>query len=166
VGHATLVPWWIGCSSIPIFLNCGNLLVALRILLNECGITLSIKFCLEHLIRNVVLKFSITKATTGSVHAIMASLQSSPTIDSFITVKTWWMASSDPRLGGKIAAFPLQIHPIHLTVFGNWESQLKENWLPLFQQLSFSSLVAGGELNMDNDHIKFIIQDHVDSTVP
>jgi hypothetical protein len=110
-------------SSIPIFSDGGNL-AALRTLLNEHGITFSIKFCLEHLIWNVVSKFSITKAATGSVHAIMASTQSSPTIDSFVTVTTWWMASSDPRLGGRIAAYLLQIRPIHWTVFGNWESQL------------------------------------------
>jgi hypothetical protein len=89
-------------SSIPNFSDRGNLLAASRILQNDHGLTLSIKFCLEHLIRNVVSKFSVSKAATGSLCAIMASMQSSATIDTFITATHRLMAMLDPtRLGGK-----------------------------------------------------------------
>jgi hypothetical protein len=49
-------------SSIPVFSDRGNLLAALRILWRDHSLILSIKICLEHLIRNVISRFSILKA--------------------------------------------------------------------------------------------------------
>ena len=60
--------------SVPIFSDCGNLLAASHILSRQHGIILSIKFCLEHLIQNVVSRFSISKLDTGLVRAIMGAM--------------------------------------------------------------------------------------------
>jgi hypothetical protein len=152
-------------ESIPIFSDRGNLLAASRILLNDHGLTLSTKFCLEHLIRNVVSKFSMSKGDTGSLRAIMVSMQSSATIDVFVTETHRLMAMLDCTLGGRIAACLLRIHPIHWTVFGNRDSQLEEVWVPKFKQLLVSSLFASGEVTIE-DNIDFMIATHLDSTVP
>jgi hypothetical protein len=98
-------------ESIPIFLDRGNLLAASRILQNDHGLTLSTKFCLDHLIRNVISKFSISKAHTGCLRAVMASMQSSATIDVFVAETHRLMTVLDCRLGGKIAACLLQMLP-------------------------------------------------------
>jgi hypothetical protein len=72
-------------SYFPIFTGDGNLLAASQILWRHHGILLSIKFCLEHLIQKVVSRYiSVTKADTCSVRSIMASMQSSPTINHFV----------------------------------------------------------------------------------
>jgi hypothetical protein len=103
---------------------------------------------------------------TGWVRAIMAAKQSSPTIDSFFVVATKrLMALPDQKLGANISAYLLQIHPIHWTVFGNRRSKLEETWMPVFQQLVFSSLVASEKLNTDED-LQFRVKHHLDSTIP
>ena len=53
------------------------------------------------------------------------------------------MALPNPKLGAKILAHLLQIHPTQWTVFGNRRSQLEESWMLLSQQLVISSLVHG-----------------------
>jgi hypothetical protein len=93
---------------------------------NDHGIAFSIKFCLEHLIHNVASKFSLSKAAPGSLRHIMAPMQSSSTIDTFVTETHRMMAMLDCRLGSKIAACLLQMHPTHWTESGNWKSQLEE----------------------------------------
>lgn len=125
-------------SSVPIFSDRGNLLAASRILSRDHGIILSLKFCLEHLIRNVVSRFTLCKLDSELVR----SMQSSPTIDIFAVATNRMMALHDQKLGAAISAYLLQIHPIHWTVFGNRRSQLEENWMPLFQQLVALSLAS------------------------
>jgi hypothetical protein len=88
-------------ESIPVFLDHGNLLAASRILQNDHGVAFSIKFCLERLIRNVVSKFSLSKAAAGSLRHIMAQMQSSSTIDTFVAETHRMMAMLDCSLAAK-----------------------------------------------------------------
>ena len=88
-------------SSVPVFSDRGPPLAASRILARDHGIILSIKFWLEHLIRNVVSRFSITKLDTGSVRSIMAAMQSSATIDIFVAATNRMMAPPYTCRGGR-----------------------------------------------------------------
>jgi hypothetical protein len=113
-------------SSTPIFSDCVNLLAASRILWRDHGILLSIKFCLDHLIQNVVSRYSVTKADTGLIRSIIASVQSIPTINNFVVaMNRLIMAMPDANLAGKIAAYLLRIHPIHI---GQCSAIANLNW--------------------------------------
>ena len=50
-----------GIENIPFMIDRGDLLSVVRFLYQTTNIAITVKFCTEHIIRNIVLSFSILK---------------------------------------------------------------------------------------------------------
>jgi hypothetical protein len=92
-------------------------------------------------------------------------MQSSPTINNFLVSTNCLVAMPDANLGGKISAYLLQIHLVHLTVLSNCRSQVEEEWTPLYRNLHLSSLVAGAAIPLNTD-INYVLEEHINCTIP
>jgi hypothetical protein len=116
-------------EAFPWFSDRGNLLSASRILFSEYGLLLSIKYCLEHIIRNVTAKFGLKKSGQTQLRSLIQECQASATIGHFhFAIEKLYdnpQSATEPLQGYKIALYLLSIHPIHWTVFGNRISNLK-----------------------------------------
>ena len=60
--------------NVPFMSDQGHLLAAVRLLYILLGIVITIKFCLEHIIRNVVGKFKLGKKGATAVWLIISKM--------------------------------------------------------------------------------------------
>ena len=118
-------------ENVPFMSDRGHLLAAASLLIRVSGLVISIKFCLEHIIRNVVGKFCIGIKQIRDLRTITAKMQSATSYSLF-------MESCD-RLkeifgnrGELMCVYLLRIHPRHWTVFGNLTSINDDTWMPQY----------------------------------
>jgi hypothetical protein len=119
---------WAGLDveAFPWFSDRGYLLSASRFLFSQYGLLLSIKYCLEHIIRNVTVKFGLKKLGQTQLHTLIQECQTSQTIAHFDfaieKVFDYPQSTTKPLCSYKMALYLLSVHPIHWTVFGNHQS--------------------------------------------
>ena len=156
-------------ETIPIFSDRGNLIAATKALHKHFKITLSIKFCLEHIFRNIVHKFNLEKeqGLQRVIRARLHVLQSAETFEDFRyeCEKTCELQDTkDPALGAKTIDYLLRIHPIHWTVFGNRPSLGGEDvWLRGYQYLILNVRHKLGDCSQA---AKSKLADFVDHSLP
>ena len=153
-------------SSLPterqsIFTDRGNLLSAAAALL-RIGIVLHLKYCLEHMIRNVFDHFKITRSTDKKqIRSLMAAVQESATralfFKSLSEIGNVEFADDDNQKGQKIVIYLLTIHPIHWVVWANPCLMDPDDWMPDYQE-EIANLVGShvGEPDCQNQHLRWL----------
>ena len=71
-------------ENVPFMSDRGHLLAAASLLIRVSGLVISIKFCLEHIIRNVVGKFCIGIKQIRDLRTITAKMQSATSYSLFM----------------------------------------------------------------------------------
>jgi hypothetical protein len=138
---------------------------------NQHEIELSIKYYLEHLMRNVIARFKLLKTLQPKICSMMSEAQASENSNTFHGVMQQMSKltiQSDSNLGCWIVLYLLSIHPIHWTVFGNRKSQHEIQWKKKYCQMILGSLITLEEVDGDEDPMilyQRIIWE-VDSTIP
>jgi hypothetical protein len=152
-------------QSFPIFTDRGKLLSASAALKQSLGIVVSLKYCLEHLIRNVVHKFSLKKSKHQPLlRARMSSVQEADTLSKFIhgMEKLAKDFEAISVAGHEISFYLLSINPRHWTVFGNRPQPTIEDWTPMY--LSYVKQVDT-IVHPDKD-IDRLLLDHLSTLIP
>jgi hypothetical protein len=67
----------------PIFSGRGHLVAASKVLLEKHGLSLNLKFCTEHIVRNVIHRFKVNAPEQQSLKNSMLAIQSAPTLDEY-----------------------------------------------------------------------------------
>jgi hypothetical protein len=139
-------------------------LAAATILQRANGITLSIKFCLEHIFHNVVHKFKIGKDKLGRLRNTMSAMQASFELALYAQATDKLVRDFGNETGCKITVYLMSIHPRHWVVFANRCEISDDDWMPgyltrLQQAVRSLGIVAPDDLGQV--HLHFI-----DSTVP
>jgi hypothetical protein len=106
-------------EAVPWMSDRGNLLAAATILKRANGITLSIKFCLEHIFRNVVHQFKIGKDKLGLLRTAMSAMQASFEFVTYARATDKLIQAFGNETGWKISVYLMSIHPRHWVVFAN-----------------------------------------------
>ena len=156
-------------QDIPIFSDRGNLIAATKVLKKYYNITLSLKFCLEHIFRNIVHQFKLEKeqGTQSVIRARLHFLQSAETFQIFrkeCEITCEFQDSKDPAIGAKVVDYLLRIHPVHWTVFGNRPtSGGEEAWLRPYLFLILDVRVKLGDAQ---DTAKARLNEFVDRSLP
>lgn len=128
----------------PTFSDRGHLLAAVRAIYVSYGWEISVKFCVEHIIRNMVHKFKVKGDTlvvvlrrcVMSIQAAGYLVQSSQRYDEL---------ASAFLCGPQMALYLLGIDPVHWTIVGNKETtdqdELKKHRLVLLRK--YTAVVDG-----------------------
>jgi hypothetical protein len=160
------------CGGFSWFSDRGNLLSASRILFSQYDLLLSIKYCLEHIIHNVTVKFGLKKSGQTQLRTLIQECQTSQTIAHFHfaieKVFEYPQSTTKPLCGYKMALYLLLIHPIHWTVFGNHVSLPKSTWSVAYKQLILRCLLQLGMVSEDDDEelVHLIVESQINCTVP
>ena len=149
-------------SDLPVFTDRGNLLAAASVLEQSLGIVMNLKFCAEHIIRNINHQFRIKKAKESQVRNAVNALSGSSALDTYET-KISGISCND-NLGPAIARYLLQIHPTQFTVYGNMPSfnlsvhidRLTTTFQALQEQLQVSTPMSFHQLCLMVSHYLFI----------
>jgi hypothetical protein len=140
-------------ESFPWMSDRGNLLAAATILKGAKGLILLIKFCLEHIIRNVVHNFKIGKDKLGRLCTTMSAIQASFEFRVYARATGW-----------KITVYLMSIHPHHWVVFANRKDLANQAWMsayPTRLQVVVGNLAIEVPDDLAQDHCRFI-----DCTLP
>jgi hypothetical protein len=133
-------------EDVPIFTDRGNLLAASRALFDECGITLSLKYCLEHIMRNLVKTFSLSKENETHYRSIVENIQGARYLSELTLNFDKLSKSFSDQKGLHMAVYLLGIHPRHWIVYANkdicdddelteWRSNLLRHYLALIEDV-------------------------------
>ena len=71
-------------ENVPFMSDRGHLLAAGRLLNTVCGITISVKYCMEHIIRNTIGKFHIKKSAIPLLRKVISAMQGSDTFEKYL----------------------------------------------------------------------------------
>ena len=121
-------------ENVPFMSDRGHLLADGRLLNTVCGITISVKYCMEHIIRNTIGKFHIKKSAIPLLRKVISAMQGSDTFEKFLT-NTHDLADKFEDFGKEIAVYIMRIHPRHWTVFGNLETIPDTYWIDNYATL-------------------------------
>ena len=116
----------------------GNILTAVAILANLFDVHISLKFCVEHLTRNLNSCLMIKKTTDPKavlVRQTMHDLQTATTIDSWERMLQDVDKRFDALDAAVIKSFVLRINPRHFCDFANVRELVNED---LIQEIRFS----------------------------
>ena len=123
----------IDIESIPIFTNHGKLLPAVKLLHYTKQITVSLKYCLEHIIRNVKAKFKIPNEHAQLLRNVLGNMQSATNVYYFVSsAKKLESFCGEDKACDIIMYILGSIHPRHWTVFGNLPSLPDNKWEPVY----------------------------------
>jgi hypothetical protein len=150
-------------ESFPFFTDRGKLLSSVSTLNIHLGVTVSLKYCLEHLIRNIITKFKIKKGEDKHIRHLMASLQGSSSIDQFLkSMDTLLDPNSFHSQSVEIAWYILGIDPSHWTVWANRPFPLRNHWRNIFSDYT---LQVCEKLLPDSNYTDMVSL-HLSSTIP
>jgi len=137
-------------DTFPIMTDRGHLLSAATMMKHaRPDLCISLKYCTEHIIRNVQYRFSIKNAEAKALRAYVGQLQSAFTVGRYIsTINN--LLNRFPEKGNKIALYLMRIHPRHWTVFGNRNKISDNQWVPDYLTL-MARLALELELTPDYD---------------
>ncbi|GAX20913.1 hypothetical protein FisN_1Lu437 [Fistulifera solaris] len=120
----------IDIESIPIFTDRGHILGAAKVLLDRYNIKISIKYCLEHINRNLAHIFDLKASNpeTATVRNLVGDMQNARSVGSFISACEN-IINLRPEDGVDIVRYLVEgIHPRHWCVFGNLASYPDSEW--------------------------------------
>ena len=75
-------------EQMPFMCDRGHLVSAVRFIYATSQMVVTLKFCIEHIIRNVVTKFNIMKKHYKELREVIGSMQSSATYEQFLEKMT------------------------------------------------------------------------------
>lgn len=122
-------------SCTPVFTDRGHLLSAVTVAWHLFGIEVSLKYCLEHIIRNVNHKFSIQEKDGRAciIRRCISDMQGATSIASFLLACEKLRTAIDEDTASEVITYLMKnIHPRHWTVFGNNHEYPDEQWAPAF----------------------------------
>ena len=94
----------------------GHLIAAARCLERNVGVVITIKFCVKHIIRNIIHKFNVDKARLQNLKTAVNMLQGASTFESFQHKLSAIIQFHDEN-GSIIMLYLLKIHSYHWTAF-------------------------------------------------
>jgi hypothetical protein len=97
-------------------------------------ITISIKFCIEHIIRNTLARCDIDKCDGKKLRNVIAELQRASTFEKYLDTCQKLVNSWDV-VGKDIAVYIMRIHPRHWTVFGNLDTIADSSWMDKYASM-------------------------------
>jgi hypothetical protein len=103
----------------PIMTDCRNLLAASRALKEEFNLTLNLKFCLEHVIRNLVSMFDLDKDDEAIYLSAVKRIQQSSYLTNLTENFDKLVNSFDNIVGCGMEIYLLSIDPVHWIVYAN-----------------------------------------------
>ena len=147
---------------VPIFTDRGKLLSAVKLLHYTQKVTISLKYCLEHIIRNVKAKFKIPNEYVQLLRNVLANMQTATTVYYFISSTSKFEAFCGEEKAKKIILYLLcGIHLRHWTVFGNLSIVPDSDWEAIYYQ--FVGQLLPNPVNDDWHGVK---ADHMTDPVP
>ena len=135
-------------ENVPFTSDRVHLLAAARMLKIVSRITISVKFCIEHIIRNTIAKCDVAKYDIKKLRDIIASMQGCSTFEKYLDicenlVKTW------DGVGKDIAVYIMRIHPRHWTVFGNLDTIPDTSWMDKYASMLRSLFLQCDIISID-----------------
>jgi hypothetical protein len=103
----------------PIMTDRGNLLAAARALEEKLNIVLNLKFCVEHLIRNVTAMFDLDKDQETIIRASVEKIQQSSYLTTLSDHFNHLVSVFGEEKGCGIGIYLLGIDPVHWIVYAN-----------------------------------------------
>ena len=116
-------------EEIPFMTDRGPLLSAVRYLHEFYDIEITLKFCTEHIIRNIVKVHNISKSDIPTLRKIVMGCQQATNLEIYIT-NVDKLKNCFPMNGNDIVIYVMSIHPRHWCVMGNLEALSDNCWLP------------------------------------
>jgi hypothetical protein len=171
-----LIKSGIKVEEVPIFTDRGNLLAAAVALQQSVlAITLSLKFCIEHILRNIISRFRLTTAEEILLRGLLAQVQGSTTFIRFLenmnkivaqfSISNVSVSDDDCRRGEQIVLYLLTINPTHWTVWANRASSDESLWRPEFDGYVAEIMKACTGIQ-DQELLRKEVVKHVASTLP
>ena len=147
-------------SSIPIFTDRGKLLSAATALHRDGGTLLSLKYCLEHIYRNIKANFTIARGQIQLLRTALSKTQNSKDIFHFMSSCENIISALGTEVGQNVVLYILKgIHPRHWTVFGNLISLDDSEWEPHYYAYV-------GRLVGSNGGWEAVRENHMNDIVP
>ncbi len=121
-------------DSFPVFSDRGHIRSAVIVLWRELKLVVSVKFCLQHIHRNILHRFKIKSGKRQDSILVFSlnEMQSAPTFATFL----FWcrkLQETLPDLGTNILKYLLcTLHPRHWAVFGNVVDHDDGEWEPYY----------------------------------
>ena len=119
-------------ENVPFMCDRGHLLAAVRFLQPNTQLVISVKFCLEHIIRNINNRFGLNKDNAAKMRIIMNRLQSASTYEKYM-IEIADIMDLEEVMNYEIIIYIMKIHPRHWTVFGNRHDISDESWKGLYE---------------------------------
>lgn len=135
----------IDLGKLPLMTDRGVLLSVVNDYLAERHILLSLKYCVEDILRKIESRFSFSKTCQYYLRSCVQKLSGASTFQEFV----WTLSEMERRLGKQgptLVLYLLRIHPRHYTVFANRESILDEQWMPWYLTKYNDTKVRCGEI--------------------
>ena len=120
--------------NVPFMSDRGHLIPAARYMERNFNVVISIKFCVEHIIRNVVQKFNIDKERLQELRTCVNKLQEASTFEGF-QQQSSYVTQFDPEIGPLILLYLLKIHPYHWTTFANRHDIKDSKWNQYYEDM-------------------------------
>ena len=121
-------------TNIPFMSDHRHLIAAARCLERNVGVVITIKFCVKHIIRNIIHKFNVDKARLQNLKTAVNMLQGASTFESF-QHKSSTIIKFDDDNGPIILLYLLKIHPYHWTAFANRDDIRDSSWNNPFEDM-------------------------------
>ena len=120
--------------NVPFMSDRGHLIAAGRYMERNFNIVISIKFGVEHIIRNIVQKFNIERERLQDLRTAINKLQGASTFEAF-QHKSSYVTQFDSENGPLILLYLLKIGPYHWTTFGNRYDITDSNWNKYYEDM-------------------------------
>jgi hypothetical protein len=135
-------------ENIPFMTDKGPLLSAVRFLYKMKHMKISVKFCTEHIIRNIVKIYTIPKREQQILRQIVMGCQQATKLDVYVKnidkINNYF-----PINGDEIIIYIMSIHPRHWSVMGNLKDLTDDIWLPGYMRKSKQCIIKHKTLNDD-----------------
>ena len=121
-------------------------MAAVRFLYKVSNIVITIKFCLEHIIWNVIARYDIPKEKVGTLRKALNGMQSASIYDRFCK-KMKMLHTMDLSKSNEIILYMLRIHPRHWTTFGNRSDIPNSRWNDSYEALLRQYMIVTNTVN-------------------
>jgi hypothetical protein len=155
-------------TAFPIYTDRGNVLSAARALKEEFGIEVSLKFCMEHICRNMVAKFKVKgEANIARLRSCVASIFGASYVTALSTSFNQLALSFD--CGDEMAVYLLLIDPLHYSTCAN-KATTDQSEVLLWRKAALREHIASVDgtdaASISNEDIAALIDSPVPSGFP
>ena len=122
-------------ENVPFMSDRGHLLSSVRSLYKTGGMVTTVKFGLEHMIRNVVATFNIPKDKVLLLRKVINGIQNATNYDKFIlNIRTMKKLEWPEEKEIMLYIYILKIHPRHWTTFANRSDIPDSRWKSCYEE--------------------------------